>query len=131
MCDPGGAVDEMLPDYIARQLRGSFTEGTFRRVDVLGFGDDPAVKPGQTAVRVFIDRAGGPEEGWDSREALDDFAEANTEGIEELRDGLLGSVAWVEFIADSSGGQADPHSPGWGSTRLWCVRRPGPRCQPS
>jgi hypothetical protein len=46
-----------------------------------------------------------PTERWDSREALDDFAQANREGIEKLRVGLPGSVAWVEFIADSSGGR--------------------------
>jgi len=120
-----------VSEYAARQLRSAFAEGTFTRVDVLECGDDPAVEPGQTAVRAFIDRSCGPGEGWDSREALDDFVEANSEGIEKLRDGLLGPIVWVEFIADSLGRLAEPHSPGWGSTRLWCTSRPGPGCQPS
>jgi hypothetical protein len=62
-------------------------------VDVLGYGDDLAVEPGETAVRVFIDRAGRPEEDWDSRGTLDDFADANQEGIGKLHDGLLASIA--------------------------------------
>jgi hypothetical protein len=49
-------------------------------VDVLGYGDDPAVEPGDTAVRVFIGRAGRPEENWDSHKALNDWAEANKPG---------------------------------------------------
>jgi hypothetical protein len=58
------------------------------------------VRPGETAVRVFIDRAGRPEENWDSYETLDDFAKANSEGLDKLQDGLLPSIAWIEFFPD-------------------------------
>jgi hypothetical protein len=61
-------VDEALSNAVKNRLLSAFPEGTFARVDVLGYGDDPAVEPGETAVRVFIDRAGRPEESWDSRE---------------------------------------------------------------
>jgi hypothetical protein len=124
-------VGETIAEHVARQFRSAFAEGTFTRVDVLGCGDDSAVGPGQTAVRGYIDRASGPDEDWDSREALDGFARANSDGIEKLRDGLLGSVVWVEFIDGRSDRQAEPYSPGWGSTRLWCTSRPGPGGQSS
>jgi hypothetical protein len=113
-------VDEAVSDSLRNRLSSAFPAGTFDRVDVLGYGDDPAVEPGGTAVRAFIDLAGIPEENRDSREALDDFARVNREGVEKLRDGLLPSIAWVEFVADSSVRRAEPHTPGWGSTRLKC-----------
>ncbi len=115
-------MDKAVSDSVAKQLRSAFAEGTFARVDVLGHGDDPDVGPGETAVRAFIDQTGRPEADWGSRETLDDFAEANSGGIGKLRAGLLRSVVWVEFIADSPRRQARPYSPGWGSTKMWCPR---------
>jgi hypothetical protein len=67
-------------EYHNADDRASGSATPFARVDVLGYGDDPAVEPGETAVRVFIDRAGRPEENWDSRETLDESAKANSEG---------------------------------------------------
>jgi hypothetical protein len=81
-------VDEVIADSVRKRLLSAFPEGTFAWVDVLGYGDDPAVEPGDTAVRVFIDRAGRPEENWDSHKALNDWAEANSEGIGKLHEGL-------------------------------------------
>ena len=115
-------MDEAVSDSVGNRLSSVFPAGTVDRVDVLGYGDDPAVDPGGTAVRAFISLAGTPEENWDSREALDDFARVNSEGVAKLRDGLLPSIAWVEFVVDSSGRHAEPHTPGWGSTRLKCNR---------
>jgi hypothetical protein len=43
------------------EVRSAFPEGTIERVQVLTYGDDPAVEPGETAIRVFIIRAGRPE----------------------------------------------------------------------
>ena len=77
-------------------------------MDVLGYGDDPAVEPGETAVRVFIDRAGRPEENWDSKETLDGWFKANSEGLDRLHDGLLPAIAWIEFFPDTPERQAMP-----------------------
>jgi hypothetical protein len=111
-------VDEAISDSVKKQLLSAFREGTFARVDVLGYGDDPAVEPGDTAVRVFIDRAGRPEENWDSRETLDDWAKANSDGIEKLHNGLLRSIAWVEFVPDSPERCARPYDQSFGSTKF-------------
>jgi hypothetical protein len=111
-------VDEAVSDSVKKRLLSAFPEGAFAHVDVLEYGDDPAVEPGTTAVRVFIDRAGRPEESWDSRESLDDFAKANSEGIEKLHDGLLPSIAWVEFVPDTPARRAMPYQTGLGSTKF-------------
>jgi hypothetical protein len=83
-----------------------------------------AVEPGDTAVRVFIDRAGRPEEDWDSRSTLDDFADANQEGIGKLHDGLLSSIAWVEFVPDSPQARVRPYDQSFGMTRTFLGERP-------
>jgi hypothetical protein len=76
-------VDEAITNAVKNRLLSAFPEGTFARVDVLGYGDDPAVEPGETAVRVFIDRAVRPEEIRDSRETLDDWAKAKQRGARQ------------------------------------------------
>ena len=55
-------VDKAVSDPIEQQLRSVFPDGTFTQVDVLGYGDDPDVEPGETAIRAFVDRAGRPAE---------------------------------------------------------------------
>jgi hypothetical protein len=111
-------VDQAAADSVRKQLLSAFPPGTFARVDVLGYGDDPAVEPGDTAIRVFIDRAGRPEESWDSRETLDDWATAHSEGIDKLHDGLLPAISWIDFFPDTPERQAIPSRPDWGRMRF-------------
>ena len=116
-------MDEAISNAVKNRLLSAFPRGTFARVDVLGYGDDPAVEPGETAVRVFIDRAGRPEENWDSRETLDDWTKANSEGLDKLHDGLLPSIAWIEFFPDTPERQAAPSRPDWGHVRSFLGNR--------
>jgi len=117
-------VDEAVAESVRERVLSVFPEGTFAWVDVLGYGDGPAVEPGDTAVRVFIDRAGRPEEDWDSKGTIDAFAEANEEGIGKLHEGLLPSIAWVEFVPDSPGARVRPYDQGFGMTRKFLGKRP-------
>jgi hypothetical protein len=117
-------VDEAIAESVRERVLSVFPEGTFAWVDVLGYGDDPAVEPGDTAVRVFIDRAGRPEENWDSKETIDDFAKANEEGIGRLHEGLLPSIAWVEFVPDSPAARVKPYDQSFGMTRKFLGKRP-------
>jgi hypothetical protein len=110
-------VDETIADSVRKRLQSAFPAGAFARVDVLEYGDDPEVEPGDTAIRVFIDRADRPVENWDSHKTLNDWAEANSEGIEKLHDGLLPSIAWVEFFPDTPERQAEPSRSDWGHMR--------------
>jgi hypothetical protein len=63
-------VDKAVSDSVEKRLRSLFPAGTFTRVDVLGYGDDPDVEPGETAVRAFVDRAGHTAEGWEDDEKV-------------------------------------------------------------
>jgi hypothetical protein len=42
-----------VTDRIEQQVRSAFPEGVIARVQMLQYGDDPEVEPGQTAMRVF------------------------------------------------------------------------------
>jgi hypothetical protein len=108
-------VDKAISDSLAAQLRSVFPEGTFTQVDVLGYGDDPDVEPGETAIRAFVDRAGHPAGSWEGdEEVVQAFGKAHDQAIRKLhRDGLLPAIAWVQFIPDT----ADRRAPGavlWG-----------------
>ena len=119
------SVDKAVSDSLRERLLSAFPAGTFARVDVLAYGDDPGVEPGDTAIRVFIERAGRPEENWDSRETLHEWATANSEGVDKLHEGLLPSIAWIEFVPDTPERQAQPARPDWGGMR-WLGKRPDP-----
>jgi hypothetical protein len=108
-------VDKALSDSVAAQLWSAFPEGTFTQVDVLEYGDDPGVEPGETAIRAFVDRGGQPAGTFqDDEEVMRTFEEANSQTITELhRGGRLSSVAWVQLIPDTP----DRRAPGavlWG-----------------
>jgi hypothetical protein len=118
-------MDKALSDSLKERLLSAFPAGTFARVDVLGYGDDPGVEPGDTAIRVFIDRGDKPEEDWDSRATLQEWAEANSEGVGKLHDGLLPSIAWIEFCPDTPERRAMPTKPSSGGMR-WLGKRPDP-----
>ena len=44
-------MDEAIADSVRKRLLSAFPDGTFARVDVLGYGDDPEVEPGDTNSR--------------------------------------------------------------------------------
>ena len=118
-------MDETIAESVRERVLSVFPEGTFAWVDVLGYGDDPAVEPGDTAVRVFIDRAGRPEEDRDSKGTIDEFTAANEDGIGKLHEeGLLSSIAWVEFVPDSPGARVKPYDQSSGMTSTFLGKRP-------
>jgi hypothetical protein len=46
-------MEKAVTDRIEQQVRSAFPEGVIARVQLLQYGDDPEVEPGQTAMRVF------------------------------------------------------------------------------
>ena len=96
-------MDKSVADSVAAQLRSAFPEGTFTQVDVLEYGDDPDVEPGETAIRAFVDRAGHPAETFeDDEKVMRAFERANSQTITSLhRDGELPAIAWVQLIPDT------------------------------
>jgi hypothetical protein len=93
---------------VEKHVRSVFPDGVISRVQVLEYGDDPAVEPGGMAVRVFFPR---PDRPW-GEEADEDivgsFEKANRERLKKLNDDLPRVVAWVEFEADGPGGAEKP-----------------------
>jgi hypothetical protein len=51
-------MDQTVTDRIEERVKSAFPAGAIERVQVLEYGDDPEVEPGETAVRAFISRAG-------------------------------------------------------------------------
>ena len=100
-------MDKAAADRIEGQVRSVFPEDAIERVQVLGYGDDPEVEPGETAIRVLI--ASGPSEGEEAAgETLRDFHEANRAAIKRLRDDLPRFIGWIEFRPDRP---AEPQGP--------------------
>jgi hypothetical protein len=90
---------------VEKHLRSVFPDGVISRVQVLEYGDDPAVEPGDVAVRVFLPR---PEGGEADEDIVGSFEKANRERLRKLNDELPRAIAWVEFQADSPGGAEKP-----------------------
>ena len=51
-------MEDAVTERIEQQVRSAFPDGAIARVQVLQYGDDPEVEPGQAAMRVFFDWPG-------------------------------------------------------------------------
>jgi Arc/MetJ-type ribon-helix-helix transcriptional regulator len=87
---------KMTADSIDREVRSAFPPGTIKQVQVLEYGDDPEIEPGQTAVRIFIDQAPPRPDIEPGTETLHRFVRANREAVRRLRHEQP-SIGWVEF----------------------------------
>jgi hypothetical protein len=76
--------DELLRirGQFARDMRKRFPGARFKRVDVLTYGDDPEIEPGQLLARVVIE---APEDEEERRRAFDAFHDEHREALHELR----------------------------------------------
>jgi hypothetical protein len=86
---------------VEKHIRSLFPDGVISRVQVLEYGDDPAVEPGDVAVRVFLRRPDQPGGGEADEGIVGSFENANRERLKRLNDELPRVIAWVEFQADS------------------------------
>ena len=86
---------------IEKHLKSVFPDGAISRVQVLEYGDDPAVEPGDVAVRVFLPRPDGLVDEEADEDIVGAFEKANRERLRKLHDDLPRLIAWVEFQADS------------------------------
>ena len=86
---------------VEKHIRSLFPDGVISRVQVLEYGDDPAVEPGDVAVRVFLHRPDQPGGGEVDEEIVGSFEKANREHLRKLNDELPRVIAWVEFQADN------------------------------
>jgi hypothetical protein len=93
---------------VEKHVRSFFPDGVISRVQVLEYGDDPAVEPGDVAVRIFFARP-DPSEGEEAdEEIVGAFERANRERMKKLNDELPRFIAWLEFQPDSPSGEEKP-----------------------
>jgi hypothetical protein len=110
--NPEDGMQQTVTDRIEEQLRSAFSAGAIERVQVLGYGDDPEVEPGETAIRIFISRAGRPEGKEADEEIVEAFKEANGAAIKKVRDALPRFIQWIEILPDRPSGAAGrPYGP--------------------
>jgi hypothetical protein len=102
-------MDKALTDRIERQVSSAFPEGAITRVQVLQYGDDPEVEPGQAAMRIFFDWPGRSENKKADPKTVHAFVVANSRALDMLRDELPRVISWVEFRPESPAGSASPH----------------------
>ena len=113
---------------IEEQVRSAFPEGAIERVQVLTYGDDPAVEPGETAIRVFISRAGRPEGEEGDKEIVKAFQETSHAVIKQLSD-KLPFIGWIEFRPDTQDESARSCGP-YGTGPFFRFRGRGGRAMP-
>lgn len=107
-------MENVPADRIAEQVKSAFPEGTIERVQVLSYGDDPAVEPGETAIRVFINRAGQPEGEEADKEIVQAFEETNRPVLRQLSHDLP-LIGWIDFrpaVQDESARSGGPFGTG-------------------
>jgi len=108
-------MDQAATDRIEQQVRQAFPDGAITRVQVLQYGDDPEVEPGQAAVRVFFDWPGRAEGGQAGPRTVHRFVTANAAALGVLRDQLPPVIGWAEFRPQ---GEARPARAGGLSYRI-------------
>jgi hypothetical protein len=102
-------MEKAVAERIEQQVRSAFPDGAITRVQVLQYGDDPEVEPGQAAMRVFFDWPGRSDGKKADPKSLHAFVVANAGALNVLHDELPSVIGWVEFRPESPAGAASPH----------------------
>jgi hypothetical protein len=102
-------MENAVTERIEQQVRSAFPDGAIARVQVLQYGDDPDVEPGQIAMRIFFDWPGRSDGKKADPKTLHAFLVANSAALDVLRDELPPSIRWIEFRPDPPAGAASPH----------------------
>jgi hypothetical protein len=76
------AALDRVQQLIEDDVKARFPGGGIERVAVLQYGDEPAVEPGELAVRVFVAAEGDPE---DRERVVEDFGRAFRRELDQLR----------------------------------------------
>lgn len=75
-------LDSATTGLIEQEIKGRFPEGALDSVEVLQYGDDPAVEPGQVVVQVTV---GPAAEAGSDEDPVDAFHRANRDAIRQLQ----------------------------------------------
>ena len=99
------AVDR-LTEQAREQIRERFPDAPVARVEVLQYGDDPEVEPGQLLIRVVLE---APDDKEGRLQALESFHSSHREELKSLRRDLekISEVGLLEFVAGDGGDQGE------------------------
>jgi hypothetical protein len=89
-------MENTSASHVEERIRAAFPKVAIERVQVLAHGDHPEIEPGQTAVQVFLGRAGRPEGREADREIVAMVREGGPAPLVRLA-GELPFIEWVEF----------------------------------
>jgi hypothetical protein len=90
-------MEDAVTVRIEQQVRSAFPDGAIARVQVLQYGDDPEVEPGQAAMRVFFDWPGRSDGKKADPKTVHAFVVASSAALDVLRDELPSVIRWVEY----------------------------------
>jgi hypothetical protein len=96
-----GHIEQMIKDEVAKRFPGA----PVQQVQLLQYGDEPVIEPGELLVRVTIESAEGKD---GRREALDVFERGHRGAIEKFRDDLslrLPEARRLEFRTTGDAGR--------------------------
>ncbi len=95
-------MDRATADHIEKEVLGRFPDGTLRSVQVLQYGEDPAIEPGEVGIRLTVEAKAGPEDD----EVLDAFMGTQRAVLKGLRRDirqLSPETKRVEFVSGADG----------------------------
>jgi hypothetical protein len=102
-------MDRAALDHVEQEIRAEvatrFPGAPLGQVLLLGYGDDPAVEPGEVLLRITVDTPDGKA---GREEAMESFHRANRQQLEQFRDELmrkLPEMRRLEFATSGSGHQ--------------------------
>ena len=84
---------ERLEHGAEEELNRQFGDGTVQKVEVLQYGDEPVIEPGQVMVRVILTPTGG-----DPDESLHAFEKAHGAVIEDLRKKVARKMPFIRRV---------------------------------
>jgi hypothetical protein len=96
-----------IQQKIDEEIRARIPDGGIERVEVLQYGDDPVVEPGELAIRIYV--PAGDQESERERVA-EDFGRTYRQQLKDLRDELNKKAPEVRRLEVRFG--ADGHGPG-------------------
>ncbi len=93
-----------------REVHERFPGAPIQRVEVLQYGDDPEIEPGQLLARVVIEAPGSEEE---RKQAFEDFHDTHRAAFRQIRRDLdkLSMPVMLEFVAGGEPAEGKPKGP--------------------
>ncbi len=96
---------EQLERAAEEELNSQFGAGVVQRVEVLQYGDEPVIEPGQVMVRVVLNPTDEHP-----KKTLHSFTEAHDEAIKELRAKVARKMPFIGHVQFTVASESEEHS---------------------